>query len=156
MRDRMTFYRRFYEAINNLSYDLQGEIYYTITQYVFDRKINPHMSISAKSIFGLIKPTLDKDEIKRQNGRSKQGDRKYMSNRIRFKVFKRDNFTCQYCGRIAPTVILEVDHINPISNGGDEYITNLITSCYDCNRGKSDDILGESIEMLLKSNTQKL
>ena len=62
--------------------------------------------------------------------------RKAIPQKVRFEVFKRDNFTCQYCGRSAPDVILEVDHINPIANGGDNDITNLITSCKDCNRGK--------------------
>ena len=46
-------------------------------------------------------------------------ERKAISKKLRFEVFKRDNFTCQYCGRMAPDVILEVDHINPVKNGGD-------------------------------------
>lgn len=62
--------------------------------------------------------------------------RKAISQKLRFEVFKRDNFTCQYCGRMAPDVILEVDHINPVKNGGKNTILNLITSCKDCNRGK--------------------
>ena len=37
---------------------------------------------------------------------------------IRFEVFKRDSFTCQYCGESAPNVILNVDHIYPVSKGG--------------------------------------
>lgn len=55
---------------------------------------------------------------------------------VRFDVFKRDGFTCQYCGRKAPDVILEVDHIIPVSQGGQDTIENLATSCWDCNRGK--------------------
>ena len=62
--------------------------------------------------------------------------RKPLSKKIRFEVFKRDKFTCQYCGRMSPDVILEVDHIEPVAEGGDNEITNLITSCRDCNRGK--------------------
>lgn len=64
--------------------------------------------------------------------------RMYISKKLRFEVFKRDKFTCAYCGRKAPDVVLEVDHINPVAKGGDDNITNLITSCYDCNRGKRD------------------
>lgn len=56
--------------------------------------------------------------------------------KIRFEVFKRDKFTCQYCGRMAPDVVLEVDHIQPVAEGGANDILNLITSCRDCNRGK--------------------
>lgn len=59
-----------------------------------------------------------------------------MTKKTRFEVFKRDKFTCQYCGRMAPDVVLEVDHIKPVyENGGNELI-NLITSCFECNRGK--------------------
>lgn len=54
----------------------------------------------------------------------------------RFKILERDKFTCQYCGRKAPEVILEVDHIIPTSKGGENVSTNLITACRDCNRGK--------------------
>ena len=43
---------------------------------------------------------------------------------------------CQYCGQSAPDVVLEVDHIVPVAEGGDNDIMNLITSCRDCNRGK--------------------
>ena len=45
-------------------------------------------------------------------------ERKSISKKIRFEVYKRDKFTCQYCGRKATDVILNVDHIEPISKGG--------------------------------------
>lgn len=54
----------------------------------------------------------------------------------RFDVFKRDAFTCQYCGKTPPTVVLEIDHIHPVSKGGENGLDNLITACFDCNRGK--------------------
>jgi len=59
-----------------------------------------------------------------------------MKKSIRFEIFKRDNFTCQYCGRKTPEVILETDHIVPKVEGGTDDIQNLITSCFECNRGK--------------------
>ncbi|MCC2383483.1 hypothetical protein CN333_00015 [Bacillus thuringiensis] len=59
-----------------------------------------------------------------------------LGKRTRFEVFKRDSFKCQYCGRSAPDVVLEVDHIKPKSKGGTNDLINLITSCFDCNRGK--------------------
>lgn len=55
---------------------------------------------------------------------------------LRFNVFKRDAFVCQYCGRTPPAVVLEVDHVQPRSKGGTDAIDNLLTSCWDCNRGK--------------------
>jgi hypothetical protein len=62
--------------------------------------------------------------------------RQPISKKLRFEVFKRDSFTCQYCGLKAPDVILEVDHIKPVKEGGTNDLLNLITSCYICNRGK--------------------
>jgi len=62
--------------------------------------------------------------------------RKSLSKKTRFEVFKRDNFRCQYCGRGVPEVILQVDHIKPVKEGGDISLLNLITCCFDCNHGK--------------------
>lgn len=56
--------------------------------------------------------------------------------RLRFEVFKRDKFTCQYCGQQAPDVILNCDHIKPLVDGGETDLLNLITSCRACNGGK--------------------
>jgi hypothetical protein len=61
--------------------------------------------------------------------------------RLRFFILKRDNFTCQYCGRKSPETILEIDHVFPQSRGGDNDPANLITSCRDCNLGKGDVVL---------------
>ena len=69
--------------------------------------------------------------------------RKAISNKTRVEIFKRDKFTCQYCGRSAPEVILEIDHIKPVAEGGTNDVINLITSCRDCNRGKGKTLLDD-------------
>lgn len=66
----------------------------------------------------------------------KVATRKSISKKMRFEVLKRDKFTCQYCGKQAPDVVLQIDHIVPVAKGGNNDITNLITSCWDCNIGK--------------------
>lgn len=66
-----------------------------------------------------------------------------VSKSTRFVIFARDGFTCQYCGRQPPATTLEVDHIFPVSKGGTDELLNLITSCFDCNRGKSDRVIGD-------------
>ena len=73
--------------------------------------------------------------------------RKAISKKTRFEVFKRDGFKCQYCGKCAPEVILHVDHIQPVSKGGENDILNLITACEDCNGGKSDRLLSDDSVM---------
>jgi len=62
--------------------------------------------------------------------------RRALSKKTRFEVFKRDVYACQYCGAHPPNVILEIDHIVPVAGGGSNKIDNLITSCFNCNRGK--------------------
>lgn len=70
--------------------------------------------------------------------------REPLTKSTRFEVFKRDHFTCQYCGRKSPEVILEVDHILPVAEGGTNEILNLVTSCRDCNRGKGKKKLDDN------------
>jgi hypothetical protein len=64
--------------------------------------------------------------------------REKINRRLRFAVFVRDHFTCQYCGRSAPDTVLEIDHRVPVARGGSGEKTNLVTACVDCNLGKSD------------------
>lgn len=66
----------------------------------------------------------------------KKTKRKAINKKLRFEIFKRDNFTCQYCGRKAPDVILQIDHLKPVARGGKNDILNLVTSCIECNQGK--------------------
>lgn len=70
--------------------------------------------------------------------------REPISKKLRFEVFKRDSFTCQYCGQKAPDVILEIDHIKPVAKDGTSDILNLITACKACNAGKSDRELSDN------------
>lgn len=81
-------------------------------------------------------------------------ERKAIPKKTRFEVLKRDKFTCQYCGRQAPDVILEIDHIVPVSKGGDNSILNLVTSCRDCNRGKTNTELSD--ETAVKKQRRQL
>ena len=59
-----------------------------------------------------------------------------ISPKKRFEILKRDHYACQYCGRKAPEVQLEVDHIEPYSKTKNNDPENLITACKECNRGK--------------------
>ena len=76
-----------------------------------------------------------------------QEQRALVTPKIRFEVLKRDNFTCQYCGAHGEGVVLEVDHIIPISKGGTSDMGNLITACFDCNRGKGSDLVTDKQTM---------
>lgn len=69
--------------------------------------------------------------------------RKALGTKQRFEVFKRDQFTCQYCGAHPPAVVLHVDHIVAVAAGGQNEDDNLITACSDCNLGKGARALGD-------------
>lgn len=77
-------------------------------------------------------------------GMGKEAKRTSTGKRLRFEVFKRDHFTCQYCGRQPPTVVLVADHITPVVEGGASTIDNLITACESCNQGKAGKPLGDA------------
>lgn len=78
-------------------------------------------------------------------------NRKPLSKRVRFEVFKRDRFVCQYCGAHPPDALLEVDHIVPVVEGGGDEEANLVTACFDCNRGKA----GVPLSVVPKSLAEK-
>lgn len=61
--------------------------------------------------------------------------------KIRASVFHRDNYTCQYCGKRGVT--LECDHVTPVSRGGSNDASNLVTACRKCNRAKRAKTLEE-------------
>lgn len=64
-----------------------------------------------------------------------------ISNSLRFDVFQRDKHTCQYCGRRPPEARLEIDHLIPVAKGGTDDFLNLVTSCRECNSGKSAKLI---------------
>lgn len=73
--------------------------------------------------------------------------RKPISKKLRFEVFKRDRFSCQYCGTKAPDTVLHVDHIHPVKAGGKNDILNLVTACVACNAGKGARKLDDRSEV---------
>lgn len=61
--------------------------------------------------------------------------------KTRLLVLARDNNTCAYCGRPATTV----DHVVPVSKGGDAYDTdNMVAACVSCNMSKQDSVFLKS------------
>jgi HNH endonuclease len=72
------------------------------------------------------------------------GQRALMTSTLRDKIKNRDNFTCQIC-RLSivdeKNLLLEIDHIVPLSKGGITCENNLQTLCWKCNRAKGAKIL---------------
>jgi len=73
--------------------------------------------------------TREKYNIKNQ--------RKLMTRELREKIMKRDNYTCQKCGKYMPDEVgLHVDHIVAVKNGGKSVPSNLQVLCDKCNYRK--------------------
>ena len=54
----------------------------------------------------------------------------------KLEVFERDEFRCRYCGAQLSLYTATVDHITPLSKGGDNSLDNLVTACMKCNAKK--------------------
>lgn len=69
-----------------------------------------------------------------------------ISKRMRYEILRRDNYTCRYCRSVENE--LTIDHVLPVSLGGQDEPENLVAACRDCNAGKSstsptDDLVAD-------------
>ncbi|HEU4394835.1 MAG TPA: HNH endonuclease [Planctomycetota bacterium] len=62
----------------------------------------------------------------------------------RRNLYRRDNFTCQYCGSQPGTELLSIDHVVPRSRGGRSTWENCVLACLDCNKRKASRTLDEA------------
>lgn len=70
--------------------------------------------------------------------------RALMTAKLRTMIKERDNYTCCECGNSVhrePNLLLEIDHIMPISKGGLTQEDNLRTLCWKCNRKKGAKLI---------------
>ena len=93
-RDSFIFYRSFYEAINELSKENQADTYDAIMQYALNQKEVELVGIS-KAIFSLVKPQLDANYKRYENGKQKksktEAKQKQTVSKIRTNVTVNDN-----------------------------------------------------------------
>jgi 5-methylcytosine-specific restriction endonuclease McrA len=54
----------------------------------------------------------------------------------RLNIYSRDRDTCQYCGQRLPRSELNLDHVQPRSQGGKTTWENVVCSCVECNLRK--------------------
>lgn len=82
------------------------------------------------------------DHIKWKN--SIKGQRALMTPALRQSIKERDHFTCCNCSNSTeqePNLLLEIDHIMPLSKGGKTEVDNLQTLCWKCNRSKGSKVV---------------
>lgn len=136
------FPRDVYEAVCMIKDREEQEAVITeLLRWAFDgiegKRVSGFSNI-AKAVYFAARPSMAIKGIPKSSG-----SRKKLSDKHRMMILERDNFTCQYCGRSAPDVILEIDHIVPVAKGGTNKPENLVTACKECNRGKRAHIIGE-------------
>ena len=65
----------------------------------------------------------------------------------RIKVFERDDYKCHYCKKQLTRFTATLDHVQPVSEGGDNSYDNLVTACLHCNSQRGSrpvmDIIAE-------------
>ncbi len=74
-------------------------------------------------------------------GRAPCGKVSSLTNRA---LFRRDQHTCMYCLTMLVDRHLTRDHVIPVSRGGKDVWTNVVTACRVCNQRKADKLLSES------------
>lgn len=95
-----------------------------------------------------LKPTEDEDFIKAANDIYRAplvilllDYNKYPERTVNFSrrnIYRRDGFTCQFCGDKPGTERLNIDHVIPRSQGGKTSWENCVISCISCNTKKSN------------------
>lgn len=150
---------RWYSAMNKLTVDREIRI---IKQQLTERpdlekelaeKIKSFIVWAAKERLN-YQAELDEEVVDFLSGKFDKRKRLHQTNAGQWKkiitsVFKRDNYTCLYCG--ASGGVLECDHVVPFSKGGSDDPENLVTSCFSCNRSKRNKSV-EEFEQWKKKN----
>jgi len=79
-------------------------------------------------VFFVNEPLTETEELRKVN--------RSISRKMFLRIVRRDNQTCQICGKNLKEEEIEIDHIIPFSEGGSTEESNLRVLCEDCNRRK--------------------
>lgn len=137
------------EIVLETGVDDQREMLDPVRRKTFEREVaefNPNdypevipQSVSDLecNIFGHICPVVFVGESITETTETRRRGR-YISFRTKMRVVRRDNYTCQQCGKHLRDDEVEFDHIIPHAKGGSCEEHNIRLTCFDCNRDKSD------------------
>lgn len=91
------------------------------------------------NIFGHICPVVFTGSRFTETSEERRTGR-YIPFQTKIRVVRRDNHTCQSCGKHLLDDEIEFDHIIPVSKGGSSEEHNIRLTCHDCNRTKGDRV----------------
>lgn len=92
------------------------------------------------TVFGHICPIVFVGEGFTETSEKRRKGR-YIPFKIKMRVVRRDNYTCQHCGKHLKDDDVEFDHIIPVTKGGSSEEQNVRLTCFECNRDKSDKVV---------------
>jgi hypothetical protein len=104
----------------------------TLYQVLTPDEIETCRKFRAERVASEPKPDVRENEIDFYNVRE---------NRI--KVFERDAYKCRYCGKQLTRFTATLDHVMPVTDGGNNSFENLVTACLECNSRKHRRPLGD-------------
>jgi hypothetical protein len=105
----------------------------------YPESIPPEISRMGCTVFGHICPVMFVSEGFTETSAQRRRGR-YISFKVKIRVVRRDNYTCQHCGRHLQDNEVEFDHIIPLARGGSSDEHNIRLTCHDCNQDKSDRV----------------
>ena len=116
----------------------------SLKMYYISPKGNSKTSFTVKLTPQKINELIENTNKILQKQENSGYQRAKLTPQIRDSILARDNWTCRICGNSVykePNLLLEVDHIVPLSKGGKTEPNNLQTLCWRCNRKKSDNVV---------------
>ena len=122
---------------------------YFYNNWIYIKNFVRHQQKNPKVIKGMMAALKDAPEdilshfgitIDENNFTATNNKRKKLSPNLRLKILERDNFKCVFCGIDSDSTHLQIDHIKPIRDGGENKESNLRVLCQDCNTGRNKDV----------------
>jgi len=95
------------------------------------KQFAPELGIDTSRQMNLLTNAVS-TKLNKEFGGNEPKRKRTLTNSIKVEVFKRDNYTCQECGA-GREAKLHVHHSIPVSRGGTDEMSNLVTLCDSCN-----------------------
>lgn len=126
------------------------------TRFTDSNKAFKRIQQATKKLKGFQVVDLRTDETIKENNKVK---RKSFSNTERITVYNKTKGRCAICGNYVPFDMFTVDHIVPLTKGGNNEISNLQCACKVCNLIKQDilpeDLMDKLTQIILYQMNRK-